>query len=269
MQSSHFERLWALASSVASAPPGLGRKCGALVAGFAVHLAFAAGVGAMILAMFFGMSESFGTVAWPYAAAVNALLIVQFPAVHSFLLSKRGGAILTRLIPGGYGGTLSTSTYAFVASIQLLALFVLWTPTGIIWWRAEGWAFYVITGAYVCAWLLVAKSTWDAGIEVQSGALGWLSMLAKKKPVFPSMPTTGLFRIIRQPIYVSFALTLWTVPVWTPDQLALAISWTAYCLVAPLFKERRFTKRYGDQFQTYKKSVPYAVPLGRTKDDEQ
>jgi hypothetical protein len=26
------------------------------------------------------------------------------------------------------------------------------------------------------------------------------------------MPSLGLFRIIRQPIYVAFALTLWTVP---------------------------------------------------------
>jgi methanethiol S-methyltransferase len=54
--------------------------------------------------------------------------------------------------------------------------------------------------------------------------------------------------VIRQPIYVAFALTLWTVPVWTPDQLALALSLTAYCLLAPRLKERRFAARYGDRF---------------------
>ena len=66
------------------------------------------------------------------------------------------------------------------------------------------------------------------------------------------MPTTGLFRIIRQPIYVSFALTLWTVPVWTPDQLALAMALTAYCLLAPKLKENRFEKRYGMRFRAYR-----------------
>ena len=268
MQSPHFERLWALARSVYDAPQGAGRKSAALLAGVVVHLGFAAGVGAMVVAMFFGMSRSFGTVAWPYAAIVNALLVLQFPALHSFLLSERGRAILSNLVPGKYGGTLGTSTFAFLASIQLLMLFTLWTPSEIIWWRAEGWTFYAISGAYACAWMLVAKSSWDAGIEVQSGALGWLSMLAKRKPVFPGMPTTGLFKIIRQPIYVSFALTLWTVPVWTPDQLVLAISWTAYCLAAPILKERRFAARYGDEFQSYKQSVPYALPLGRMKDDD-
>jgi len=52
----------------------------------------------------------------------------------------------------------------------------------------------------------------------------------------------GLFRVTRQPIYVSFALTLWTVPTWTPDQLVIAVVLTAYCLFAPLFKEARYRR---------------------------
>ena len=87
-----------------------------------------------------------------------------------------------------------------------------------------------------------------------------MSLAQDKKPVFPDMPTTGLFGIIRQPIYVSFALTLWTVPVWTPDQLVLALVLTAYCLLAPRLKEARFEKRYGEKFRVYRNRVPYAVP---------
>ena len=78
-------------------------------------------------------------------------------------------------------------------------------------------------------------------------------------------PTTdiakeGLFSIIRQPIYVAFALTTWTVPVWTPDQLCLAIVLTTYCLFAPRLKERRFSQRYGKRFEQYRHEVPYALP---------
>ena len=114
--------------------------------------------------------------------------------------------------------------------------------------------------AYAVAWLMLIKASYDAGAEVQSGALGWMS-LAQNIPLrFPDMPTTGLFRIIRQPIYVAFALTLWTVPVWTPDQLALAVVLTAYCLLAPRLKERRFKARFGARFEAYRKRVPYAVP---------
>ena len=93
-----------------------------------------------------------------------------------------------------------------------------------------------------------------------------MSLLARIRPVFPDMPTLGLFRVIRQPIYLAFALTLWTVPVWTPDQLALAVCFSGYCLLAPRLKERRFGARYGQQFDRYKMAVPYILPTVRKGD---
>ena len=224
------------------------------------HLAFAVAVLAMIGAMFFGMSQSFGQVPWPWALLTNALLIVQFPLAHSFFLTGRGGRCLAKLVPGPHGTTLTTTTYALIASLQLAALFLLWTPTGIVWWRAEGALFWLVCAAYAGSWLLLIKASFDAGAEVQSGALGWMSLMGRIKLRFPEMPTRGLFRIIRQPIYVAFALTLWTVPVWTPDQLALAASLTAYCLLAPRLKERRFAARYGERFARYRQATPYALP---------
>ena len=260
-QDSHVARLTTLVMGALHPPPGRRRILLALGFGAVVHAIFAAAVLTMIVAMFFGMSRSLGNVPWPYAALANAALVLQFPLVHSQLLTPRGGRGLASLLPAHYGATLSTTTYAVIASLQLLALFALWTPSGTIWWQAEGATFYLICTAYAATWMLLIKASFDAGAEVQSGALGWLSLLQNIKPRFPDMPTSGLFRIIRQPIYVAFALTLWAVPVWTPDQLALAITLSAYCLVAPRLKERRFAKRYGDRFRAYQRKVPYVVPL--------
>ncbi|NCO22174.1 MAG: isoprenylcysteine carboxylmethyltransferase family protein, partial [Rhodobacterales bacterium] len=207
---------------------------------------------------------------WPWGALANAALIIQFPLAHSLLLTGPGGRLLARMIPGPHGRTLATTTYAIIASAQLLALFALWTPSGIVWWRAEGTVFWAVTAAYGASWLILLKASFDAGAEVQSGALGWMSLMARIRPVFPDMPTQGLFRLIRQPIYVAFALTLWTVPVWTPDQLVLAISFTSYCLIAPRLKERRFAQRYGDRFARYRAEVPYALPrLTKDRPDAQ
>ncbi len=261
-------RLLTLIRAALRPPAGAGRIVLALVLGALCHTLFAAGVLAMIVAMFFGLSESLGTVPWPWAALANAALILQFPLVHSALLTGPGGRLLTRLIPGPHGQTLATTTYATIASAQLLALFVLWTPSGTVWWRADGVAFWAITAAYGASWLILLKASFDAGAEVQSGALGWMSLLARIRPVFPDMPTRGLFRLIRQPIYVAFALTLWTVPVWTPDQLVLALCFTAYCLLAPRLKERRFAARYGDRFDRYRAKVPYVLPRRRKARDQ-
>ncbi len=253
-------RLLTLILAAVFPPRGIGRIALALGLGVLCHGLFAVAVLAMIVAMFFGLSESLGTVQWPWAALANLALIVQFPLGHSLLLTGRGGRILARLMPGPHGATLATTTYAIIASAQLLALFALWTPSGVVWWRADGAAFWAISAAYAASWLLLIKASFDAGAEVQSGALGWMSLLARIRPVFPDMPTQGLFRLIRQPIYVAFALTLWTVPVWTPDQLVLAVCYSGYCLAAPRLKERRFAARYGDRFHRYRAAVPYAWP---------
>lgn len=263
-----IKRLITLVKAALYPPPGKSRIALALTMGAVCHVIFAIAVLSMMVAMFFGMSESFGTVPWPWAVLANAALILQFPLVHSFLLSQRGTKIVARLIPGPHGGTLATTTYAIIASLQLSALFLLWTPSGIIWYRAEGTAFALICTTYAATWLLLLKASFDAGAEVQSGALGWMTLLGKIKPVFPDMPTQGLFRHIRQPIYVAFALTLWAVPVWTPDQLALAISYSTYCLLAPRLKEKRFEKRYGTAFRRYRESVPYVLPKFASKEPE-
>lgn len=252
-----------LVHAVRRPPPGAGRIALAWAMGVLCHVAFAVAVLSMIGAMFFGMSRSFGQVPWPWALLANALLVVQFPLAHSFFLTGPGSRWLAKLVPGPHGRTLSTTTYALIASLQLTALFLLWTPSGMVWWQAEGTLFWLICSAYALSWLLLMKASFDAGVEVQSGALGWMSLLARIRPHFPDMPTAGLFRVIRQPIYVAFALTLWTVPVWTPDQLVLAVSLTAYCLLAPRLKERRFFARYGARFARYRDSVPYVLPSVR------
>ena len=76
----------------ASRPPvGAGRISLALGLGLMCHITFATAVMAMITAMFFGLSECLGRVAWPLAGLVNAALILQFPLAHSLLLTGPGG----------------------------------------------------------------------------------------------------------------------------------------------------------------------------------
>ncbi|MGF1500428.1 MAG: methyltransferase family protein [Paracoccaceae bacterium] len=244
------------------------RHLTALGYGAVCHALFGVAVALMIGQMFFGMQYGFGRVPEPWSWAVNLALALQFAVGHSALLSPPGRRLLARLAPGGTGKTLAPTTYVILASAQLFLLFALWTPSGIVWWEAEGLAFWTLSGLYGVSWLLLLKASFDAGVEVQSGLLGWTSLWRGIEPVFPDMPTTGLFRLVRQPIYVSFALTLWTVPVWTPDQLLLAVVLTGYCLIGPLFKERRFRHIFGARFDAYRARVPYWLPFPRSRRED-
>lgn len=242
-----------------------GRKVLALLFGVVCHVSFLAGVLTMMVAMFFGMSRSLGTVPAPWTWLANVALLVQFPVVHSLLLTSRGRAVLSRLAPMGAGSTLSATTYATIAALQVFALFAFWSPTGTIWWQASGVALAVMVPLYAASWLLLGKSMADAGLGLQTGSLGWVALFRGRKPVYPPMPETGLFRLTRQPIYVAFTLTLWTVPTWTPDQLVVAVVFTAYCLIAPRFKEARYRRIYGAKFESYARAVPYWLPWPRPR----
>lgn len=237
----------------------------ALVYGLVCHGVFALAGLAMVVGLYTGLQSGLGAVPWPWAMVANAALLLQFPVGHSLLLTPTGQRALKRLAPVPYAGTLATTTYATIASLQLLALFTLWTPSGVVIWEAEGAVWWVMTALYAASWGLLTKASFDAGPEVQSGALGWTSLALGRKPVFPPMPVTGLFRVVRQPIYVSFALTLWTMPVWTADQLVLAVVYTTYCVLAPRHKERRFERLFGPEFERYRARVPYWLPFPRPR----
>ena len=111
----------------------------------------------------------------------------------------------------------------------------MWSPSGVVWWRAQGAVLVLITALYALAWVLLGWSMLNAGLGLQTapsaGPLCW----AGGDRAIPDA-ADGLFRLTRQPICVSFARTLWTVAVWTPDQLVVAVVLTAYCVVRPWFQ---------------------------------
>ena len=241
------------------------RRSAALIWGVLCHAAFVLAVALMIYVMYTGMQAAWGTLQGPWRWLANALLILQFPLLHSFLLTPAGRRLLKRLAPAGFGEPLATTTYVAIASFQVILLFALWSPGGTVWWQAEGVARIMLSLLYATAWLLLFKSIADAGLGLHLGTIGWRAVWKDVRPVYPPMPSSGLFHLCRQPIYLSFALTLWTVPVWTPDQLFLAVPLTCYCLFGPLLKEKRFNKMYKAEFEDYRRRVPYWLPRPKSR----
>lgn len=146
-------------------------------------------------------------------------------SVSACALSSAGATgrqLLARAAPRPIGQDLATTTYATIASMQVALLFLGWSPSGIIWWQ-EGFALTTLCTLYLVSWLLLLKAIRDAGFAQQIGLLGWWAVYRKVPPCYAPMPQRGLFRFCRQPIYVAFAMTLWTVPAWTPDQLEVAV----------------------------------------------
>ncbi|HIB67734.1 MAG TPA: isoprenylcysteine carboxylmethyltransferase family protein [Phycisphaerales bacterium] len=235
----------------------------ALTWGVACHSLFLTAILTSMLNMYMGMH--LGLVRFPPGAAIlwDLGLLLQFPLLHSFLLSAPGSKLLSRLAPLKLGRDLASTTFVIIASVQMLSLYLLWAPLGSVWWSAHGVTRVLITLVYLSTWLFLARSMNDAGMATQTGFLGWSAVFRGRRPVYDPMPTRGLFKYTRQPIYLAFALTTWTVPTWTTDQLILALWFTSYCVFGPYFKEKRYQRRYGEKFESYRKQTPYFLPTLR------
>lgn len=232
----------------------------ALVYGLVSHSLFLASIVIMFISLYQGLS--FGWIhlhGWA-AGGLDVLLVAQFAVGHSLLLSDKGRRFMCRLAPLDLGRDLSTTIFAGLASLQLLAVFALWSPSEVIWAAPQGWLKGTLTGLYVLSWVLLAKSMSDAGLDTQIGILGWRSVWRGQRPTYRPFPRTGMFRHSRQPIYSSFTLILWTAPTWTLDHLFVAVAWTAYCLLAPIIKERRYIRWYGAAYERYRRRVSYWFP---------
>ncbi len=231
----------------------------ALAYGCVAHAAFAAAVAVMAWSLWIGLQGGLGRIHGVAAIASNTALAAQFPLLHSFLLTDRGRRVLRRLAPWGRG-RLQTTTYALVASIQLMAAFLLWSPSGVTWHRAEGVLLVAHALLFVAAWAFLVKALWDAGLSLQTGAAGWSAIVAGREVRYGDMPVDGLFRTCRQPIYLGFALVLITAPCWSLDWITLCVGWCSYCVLGPLLKERRWRRSYGERFLRYRSEVPYMIP---------
>ncbi|MCC6406729.1 MAG: isoprenylcysteine carboxylmethyltransferase family protein [Planctomycetes bacterium] len=236
----------------------------AIAWGFVCHGVFALAIVAMFLGVRSGMEFGFGTLHGPFALVANAALVLQFPLLHSFLLGTRGRKVLESCAPRAIARELAPTVFATVAGLPVLLTFIAWSPSGSVLARPTGAAAWLCDAFYVGAWLLLVRSIHDAGVANQTGFVGWSSVVRRKPLDFGPFPTHGLFRLCRQPVYFAYSVMLWAAPVRTPDGLWLAAGWSAYCLIGPLLKERRYLRWFGEAYETYRRRTPYFVPRIRS-----
>lgn len=230
--------------------------------GILCHLAFFMAIGSMAYMLATGLTSGILPIGGAYGRLINTLLLIQFPVFHSFFLTPIGKKILVSPFPKEIAKDLITTTYAFVASIQLLVVFVFWTPATNAWFVPPHSIFLPWILVYGISWIILMKALAEAGMAMHTGALGWRSVVTGKQVVYPQIPTAGLHSQCRHPIYLAFSLIILTAPVWSFDHFMLASIWVLYCLIGPKFKERRIQARSKDQYEKIKQHTPYLIPRG-------
>ena len=229
----------------------------ALVSGVVCQASFFAAVAVMAIGLHGEMIGLSNTQTAGLGAIWNLLLLFFFPALHSLLLSNKGRKVVAALLPGETGRHLVTTTFVTIASLQLIALFLLWAHLGQAEWRPPEAVRPIWEILYAASWILLATAMVQAGLGIQMGLLGWTSVLKGETPRYPSFSTGGLYTVCRHPVYFAMALVSCTGPVWNLDHAIIAAVFTTYCVIGPIFKESRLEKQFGAKFSEFKKDRPF------------
>jgi protein-S-isoprenylcysteine O-methyltransferase Ste14 len=191
------------------------------------------------------------------ALAIDLGLLLLFAAPHSIMARpafKRGW---TRLVPE----PLERSTYVLTSNLLMLALMACWQPIGGTVWSIEQPAVRLLLwGLCAAGWLMVPLvSLMIDHFDLFGTRQVWLHWKGRPYEPLP-FRTRALYRAMRHPLYVGWALAIWATPTLSAGHLLFASALTVYMALAVRIEERDLVRHFGRLYEEYRERVPMFVP---------
>lgn len=197
---------------------------------------------------------TFGEPAPPSAGAeavlVNFVLFTIFAMHHSALARTRAKEWINRAMGSDHERTL----YVWVASLLFVAVTGVWRPVAGVLWSLDGWPAWVVWSIQIAGLVFTAAS---------AGALGVMELAGLRpspKSVDPSaLRTDGPYGFVRHPIYFSWLMLVWSVPVMNGTRLSFALISSLYLAIAVRFEERSLVTLFGPAYTRYQSQVRWRM----------
>lgn len=75
-----------------------------------------------------------------------------------------------------------------------------------------------------------------------------------------ALVTSGMYGIVRHPLYLFSILFFWLIPYMTDLILAFVLASTLYFLLGTIPEERKMVEMYGESYRRYREEVPWIIP---------
>jgi len=199
----------------------------------------------------------------PAAAALLTLFATAaYAGLHSLLASLRFKVAVQRAL-GRAGARLYRLIFNLIGLITLLPLLAI--PA-----IQPGPVLYVIPDPLV--WFFLAGQA-VAAIVVLAGLLqtdiwhflGLRQLVAGTENQPAQFVATGLYRVVRHPMYSAGLVFLWLTPLMTTTLFVLYAGLSLYFYVGSLFEERRLLMEFGQAYADYQRRVPRLIPRLRPR----
>jgi len=196
------------------------------------------------------------------------LIFLIFASIHSITASgkfkqackERFGGTFMGVYYRGFYNLISAATFA--AALGLISL----VPDHAVW-NAPLWLHWVMRGVQLAALVFGARSFahLDRGEFLGTTQIrryfsrrevaGTMEGVTERELV-----TTGVYGIVRHPLYLAGIIIVLFNPVLTVNGLTFTVLAVLYFLFGAFIEERRFLEIFGERYRAYKKRVPMLAP---------
>ncbi len=195
---------------------------------------------------------------WPKALAMDCVLLGLFGIQHSVMARQSFKRWLTRLVPA----EIERSTYVLFASLLLALLFLEWKPiTHPVWSVDQPAVRLLLMALFWVGWLMVLVAGMLANHLELIGLRQVLDAANDRQQGPLTLTTSGLYRLVRHPIYVGAIVAFWATPDMTAGHLLFSTAATAYTIFGTFLEERDLVELFGDRYRQYQRRVRMLLPF--------
>ena len=186
---------------------------------------------------------------------VDAALFTAFALHHSIFARTGVKRAITRLLPRD----LERSAYVWIASALFIAVCAWWQAVPGVFWRLDGPARIAAIAAQTLAGAATLVAARQLGVLRLAG-VQQVSASDTTEP--PTLDDSGLYAVVRHPIYLAWIVLVWATPTMTATRLTFALLSSAYLIAAVPFEERDLRRLFGEAYTRYARRVKWRIIPG-------
>jgi methanethiol S-methyltransferase len=195
---------------------------------------------------------------WALALTIDVPLMVAFGLQHSGMARASFKTWWGRRFPAA----IERSTYVLIASLLLLALYGLWRPIpSLLWDVREPTLRTIIVALFWIGWIVTGAAAAATSHLEMVGLQQILDAIRGRSARNLTLTISGLYRMVRHPIYVGTLVAIWATPAMSVGHLIFALVATIYILLGAMLEERDLVRIFGEKYRSYQRRVRMLIPI--------
>jgi protein-S-isoprenylcysteine O-methyltransferase Ste14 len=190
--------------------------------------------------------------------AIDLALFTLFALHHSIFARLGVKRWLTARVPPH----LERTTYVWISSVLFTITYLAWQPVPGRLWHATGALGVVLTALPIVGVVMTLHAARRLDVLDLSGVrqgLRQATVPAVRGAVDSPLIRTGLYGLVRHPIYLGWVWLVWPTADMTGTRLAFAAISTVYLAIAIPFEERGLRETFGRAYDDYRREVRWRM----------